>query len=218
MRNNFIIILLLLAGNLSVAAQQPQPVVNVSYYYKKLKSSEGTYIGDQKTGEWYYWGTNGYLEKRENYTAGVPDGRYESFYNTNSPGGLIKPARKKYKEYLYNQKTGTVQFCKESGYYNRGLKDHTWLYYNYGNRLYKKATYSNDTLNGEYEEYLANGKLLIRCQYKNGLLHGPYEKYEDGIKTSWGQYFYGEKRGLWYHRSGNILLEEYYQSPIRIVN
>jgi hypothetical protein len=56
----------------------------------------------------------------------------------------------------------------EMGYFVNGLKEGTWMYYGYSKIIEGILEYKNNELNGLYEKFDGNGKIMQRSYYNNG--------------------------------------------------
>ena len=78
------------------------------------------------------------------------------------------------------------------------------IYDSLGNTITNKGTIVNG--NGTTHNYF-NGHLMTICTYKNGVQHGQYIKFwENRVIQETGNYFNGERCGIWYkyNRNGHL--------------
>ena len=84
------------------------------------------------------------------------------------------------------------------GFVDNGKRTGTWKLYFESGKLKKKATYQNDTENGEEIFWFENGNLEKKGSYINGKLNGKYEWYfENGQKKQEGFFVNGKEDGTW---------------------
>lgn len=106
--------------------------------------AKGTYEKGKKNGEWNYYFSNGYLRTKENYIADIQQGMS---YNYNRRGELSS---------ITNYKDDKINGLYEI--YDNGV-------------LNEISYYSEDTQNGPFTSYFANGKIKLEGFIKNGELH-----------------------------------------------
>ena len=74
-------------------------------------------------------------------------------------------------------------------------------YYNdaYNHYLKRSGVFFNGMKNGQWIEYLGNGKIMQLITYRGNVLNGLYEQYNgaDSIPTVKGNYLNGKKNGEW---------------------
>lgn len=211
---------LLLAGMICSAAAQLQ----TTYHYKKLKAAEGRLENGVKTGTWKYWNTFGLLVKEETYVNGALQGSYHEYYddedlmmiwmNTEEVKQKIYRKGVYKKVCLPQQKSGNTGYLKTSGWYKGGEKDSVWSFQNYQGRVYRQCTYAHNRLNGLCVEFKADGTRLTEATYRNDTLHGPSRRFLAGEIVAIGQYFGGQKRGLWTEISDNEIAEYTYRDDV----
>jgi len=78
---------------------------------------------------------------------------------------------------------------KETGYFDKGLKQSLWKSWNAEGILKEEWNFSKGQKNGEYATYRENGVLQEKGKYKKDRRNGGYEKYnEAGVLTEKGSY------------------------------
>ena len=94
--------------------------------------------------------------------------------------------------------TGKV---KSKGSYKNGKKFGKWEYFFTNGKLEQKGTYdSNGKVSGEWNWFYENGNLLRREEFRRGIEDGYMEEYaQDGAIITKGEYFDGEKEGVWFY-------------------
>jgi uncharacterized protein len=80
---------------------------------------------------------------------------------------------------LFKNKTGywryyhpEYSYLVSEGSYSNNLREGEWTYYYTGQRIKKKSTFKNDTLNGPAIFYGENGNVSTRVNYVNGFAEG----------------------------------------------
>ncbi|MCS6834045.1 MAG: hypothetical protein NZ521_10760, partial [Flammeovirgaceae bacterium] len=94
----------------------------------------------------------------------------------------------------------------------KGYKQGPVYWYYTNGKLKAKGYFKKDKLNGEYQLYNQEGRVLIFCTYQNGLLHGKYEQFfQDGKKAMEGAFVKGNKEGYFreYHYGVGSLRAEW---------
>lgn len=208
---------------------------------KKIFNKEGELkkIVDKRNNELGYWTFPKDISIASIYVIGKENdaeknGVWEAYYENGKPQELG--------EYKNNKKEGLWKkyhndgIIDEYGTYRDGLKNGNWIfYYNNGfthlDQLYIKASFSNDTLNGDYERYYSNGKLEMignhdmgyktgkwsfyhengqlqkELTYINQEIDGVYKSFhENGVPFQTGQYEKGRKTGKWFYKNSENVL------------
>ncbi len=145
------------------------------YYQEPLKKTEGNYVNDKKEGTWKYWGSDGRLERLENYSDGLLNGTYIEFYTyqyyDDSLYHLQEYLDLNMKYLMGEQKKNAVNLIKASGTYKMGKKDGEWVNNDEDGSINNRYTYSDDVLNGTYNLYFM-GSLIEGGSYLNGYKNG----------------------------------------------
>lgn len=98
-------------------------------------------------------------------------------------------------EVYYRRKT---DFARQGAY----------ISYYPGGKVFEKATYRADTLDGQRILYFENGQVQIEENYRKGRFEGPYKAYyENGQVELEGSYVDNEMSGDWtrYYPNGQVL-------------
>lgn len=166
-----------------------QKMIYQQYHYKNGKlhgefkrwSSDGNlieqcnYQDNCLQGELKRWWNDGALMHIQNYTGGLQDG-YQHYFHKNG---------KKSEEYHYilgdqegEQKTyyqwGTI---REVYNMRNNLKYGKYIKY-YANERKQVECHYDNLLEGEYTEWLDDGRMYINCFYVKGKMHGIYREYD----------------------------------------
>lgn len=118
---------------------------------------------------------------------------------------------------VYYDISKDLPVVSELGYYMSDLRNGQWTTY-LGNQ---KATcdYFNGQKNGNYFLYDSIGQHLCVATYTDDLLNGFYQDYyPDLIIKSTGEYLNGKKTGWWkfYNENGDLILEGEYENDVKI--
>jgi antitoxin component YwqK of YwqJK toxin-antitoxin module len=124
--------------------------------------------------------------------------------------------------YLEGRKHGTYLQVAETGLklsevrYDRGRRQGLSLTWNEMGQLKRRAHFSADQLDGEYELY-AGGEIKERGRYAAGVEEGPWTYWFAGVgKAEEGSYEAGQREGLWrsWHTSGALRAEETFHGGV----
>lgn len=119
----------------------------ISYYQNGVKSAEGSYNKDGRTGEWKFYNFNGSLERIEHFKDGIRSGKYETYF----PNGEVEA------RYKFNDQG------ESEGYYRN--------YYRSG-QLYRQGFLKESNRDGPWETYDRNGSLRNSNFYSGTELQG----------------------------------------------
>lgn len=109
----------------------------------------------------------------------------------------------------YNRKHG---FVERTEHYSHGLLNGEVKTFDKRNTLLTLAEYRNDTLNGIYEEYYANGALKIKGGYKAGLFHGHWSYWtNDGMMIGKGEFSEGTGTQRKWYATGELLMKQQFR-------
>lgn len=148
--------------------------VNTMIFHENGRvASEGTFIDQQKDGEWrYYSEQDTTLIKIEHYKLGVKDGVWKTF---STSGVLLEETN-----YLKNRRHGTCksyylngQVQLEEEYVGGKTNGKSTAYYPNGN-ISVTGNYHNGIRDGEWHTYDVNGKIRSTMVYKNQQLVNTY--------------------------------------------
>ena len=111
---------------------------------------------------------------------------------------LIKQGGLFYKKFTDEPFTGVV-VGEESGRIIKGKREGKWTGYFSSGHLEKRLNYTNDKLDGLYEEYYKkSGEVEKRVNYKNGKKDGLSEEFlKNGQLSRRGYYKNGKRVGKW---------------------
>jgi antitoxin component YwqK of YwqJK toxin-antitoxin module len=137
---------------------------------------------------------SGMVASRATFTAGVQNGKYETFYSDGK--------KHEVGDYANGRKVGTHQSWWKNGQlaldsrYIDGALDGKYERFYASGKAWEKATYKNGKLDGEYRKWWKNGKPAHVYAYKNGKLDGEYKTfYDTGAKWGTGTYVEGKGQG-----------------------
>ncbi|MGY6561227.1 MAG: toxin-antitoxin system YwqK family antitoxin [Luteibaculaceae bacterium] len=81
-------------------------------------------------------------------------------------------------------------------------------------QVHQMQIYSYGEANGDYLQYLPNGKLSVKGKYKNNAKHGAWLYQTAGVKA---RYRNGEKHGLWkYYYGDTLILSRRYKKGVLV--
>lgn len=214
------------------------------YFNNKKIAQSGQIENGDNTGPWKTYFRNGILESEFNYQNGKihgiykhysPDGKpyYEMQYRKgeiisykffDKKGNIIKEARKKAGEFLYEGYNPNGSLLAKGIYDVKGGKSGEWKFYsNYG-VLSEKGNYKDDKPIGKHFSYFSNGNVKIEQEFKEGLRDGYYVEFhpngnikkqgwnkDDKQHGEWRDYFIDGslKKKLFFHKGefhGEVLL------------
>lgn len=95
--------------------------------------------------------------------------------------------------------------CFTSNYKN-GYKNGKWTIFYPNNIIHIQCEYDNDVMNGSYEEFDMNGKVINKGNFNKGVKHGFWIE----NKISCGNYNLGEREGIWINKRFNMTQLSYY--------
>ena len=150
----------------------------------------------KKTGTWYYFFSNGNLERMGSLKDGNADGKWEYFYENGKKKaeyGFVSD--KNDGPYTSYYQSGNI---KEKGAYKEDSFDgEQTKYYENGN-IESIGTYVNNKFDGLWKTYYRNGNPRIAVNYKDGKPHGEYVLYASDGKTIVSKYNFneGKKEGI----------------------
>lgn len=168
---------------------------------------------NQQRVEKYYY-PNGKIQMEIEKKGKVNHGRFISYYKNGKKemeldyvNGIEEGS---YRKYMYK---GTVL---ESGNYVQGKREGVFQFYDDFERLIKKATYHNDTLEGEIIEYYSSGEIKVIGYFKNNLYDGTWS-YWDKNGGNLGVATFKEGTGVYYtyHLNGILAVECPYKNNKR---
>lgn len=199
-----------------------------SYNTNNQTIIEGTYVNDEKHGQWNYYFDDGTLEYTANYIADKREGKTISYY----PNGQVEIEAGRYQDdrngpATYYEPGGQLQFVKhyipEYGVVgfqytqqDGQLSDTIVIdrkgdfelkaYFPNGNisaiQQYKKGFY-----HGENSYFDAKGQILTKSSFSNGVSHGTdQEFYSNGQLKHEEQSFFGVNHGIEksFHENGQL--------------
>ena len=121
------------------------------------------------------------------------------------------------------EKYGLDREVKESGTWDKGVKDGQWIF---SNGVYKKeGFYKQGSRDGDWVAYYKNDQIRRKWSYREGQLDGVFQSwYENGVLCDSGRYESNEKIGEWRHyfdsgeKSGYAMYREGKMDSIRYWN
>lgn len=176
--------------------------------------SKGSYVDDQKEGNWISYGTNGNLTRIEVFVKGLREGIFveidqrgylvsEMYYLNNLLEGTAK-------KFYYGTNPASVIEYKH-GKINGKKK----VYYeNAAGKLTEESEYVDDVKDGISNFYSSTGDPIAEYVYKKGLLEGIQKTYYPGKKLMSEQnYVNNVESGLYreYYESGKVKTEGNYK-------
>lgn len=162
-------------------------------------------VNGKKHGEWevrFEERPNG-LRYKGTFDMGVPVEVFTHYHPNGSPRAIM-------------QFIGKTQACKvteyapnglpiaEGRYSDPGVKDSVWRIYDGSGKLLNLETYEVGMLNGLYQTYYPNGRVVESGQMKAGEKEGLWVRLDEaGGKLHTSTYVKGELEGLWTDFDGN---------------
>jgi len=203
------------------------------YHHNGVIEEEGQAKDGANVGEWKEYYTNGILSRKYNYNKGMLNGLYHDNNYQGKPysdfvyrngeiieytyfdkeGSIIKTARKKGGEFLYEGYSIDGNKISEGLYNIKGGKKGAWKFYTNNGVLSGEGNYEDDKILGVYTNYHTNGKISNRVGYKNDSVTGYYENYYKwGQLEQQGWYRDNASSGIWksYYPDGTLKEEDYY--------
>ena len=172
-------------------------------YYPKGNIKEVGFIQkNNKEGLWKYYDEDGVLSKMGKYKNGKEDGLWEEYLN----GKILQ---------TYYYKLGKLEGNLTTYYteMDENFKSHPLT------QIEIKVTYTNNKLNGIYEDFYIDGKHSEIGLYVNGIEEGEWKTFWDnGQLQSIRNYLQGKLNGkyLYYYKDGRFWKEEFYENGIKI--
>ncbi|MFA8301173.1 MAG: toxin-antitoxin system YwqK family antitoxin [Hyphomicrobiales bacterium] len=176
------------------------------FYPDSTLKAKGSFLDDNKFGEWVYYFSGGKTEQRGRYGAnGLPHGKWVWFY----PNGKIHRTEYynqgnlhgEYKEYDINGKPITF------GKYVDGKKEGAWRLV-YGDHIEEGSFYKGKP-HGKWKYFYNDNKLSFQGKFAKGIPHGIHTWYNaKGIVVERGKFIMGRKDGTWsiYNDDGSLLI------------
>ena len=180
-------------------------------YHKNGRLYIDANVVDQKIeGEYKYYKENGALSEKKNFSKGVHNGPYQSYFMV---GKVLPEFDLTYKndsvagkmlEYYAN---GEVF---QESFYKNGLLELEKKYF-IGGELSSEVHYSNNELNGSYKIFHSNKKIAQQGQALDGAFHGSWKTYyRNGTLQSEFSYSKGKIDGLYkYYDTDGLLFYEF---------
>ncbi|WP_172843093.1 toxin-antitoxin system YwqK family antitoxin [Ichthyobacterium seriolicida] len=183
-------------------------------YYKNDKlNSCGNYVNGQKQGIWKYYYPNGVLEQEENFLDGKLDGEKIWYYRDSKL--LRKENYKNGKRHGLFIEYNTMGIISVSGNYTSGLKSGKWE--SSINDYTEIYNYQYGLKHGEYLNINKDGKVLLKKEYKDDTLDGKFEYYHaNGNIKEKGEYMRGNRYGNWifYNEDGLEIISVFYEGGL----
>jgi len=213
--------------------------VQKEYYRNGVLMNEGTFLNGEYNGIYKTYFDNGVLETEANYANGENkgkslyydfDGKLYAEYLENK--GKIKTATyySKNGEKIYDvdaqkdelniQKYNEVGIKIEEGKVKKSFRTGTWKFYSNSGALKTIKEYDEKgDFNGKVEKFITGNILDEKYEMQNNKMHGYYiEYYANGNKYREGNYFEGNREGLWrYYFLNKNTKEEYYYAEDKAV-
>lgn len=144
----------------------------------------------------------------------IKHGKYVKYFRLSYSDN--KTYRREFIKRLFNR--GTIEindYLMESGYYNFGKKDSTWITFYSPGVLISKIVYKNGIKNGIFEEYDNDGRIKQRGNYRMDIKNGIWEYFDPpGKLIAKGLYENDSRTGVWkyvkYHRNYLTAIDTYY--------
>jgi len=175
----------------------------IEYYESGEKAGEGSYVNNQRQGEWKFYFKEGGLEQTGKYDLkGRPEGKWRWFYESgnikkedNFKNGLLNGSYVEKSdsgkviiqgEYIDGEEEGEwfyeVGDNKELGAYAAGKREGLWKHYT-DDVLYFEGNYIEGNPSGDFTYYWENEKVKEKGKYIMGKKEGDWNIYDsDGIK------------------------------------
>jgi hypothetical protein len=197
---NFIIVILLLVGTLSVAQDAPN-----------ITDASG-----KKQGHWIKYDQAHKKIYDGNFKDNYPVGKFTYYYDSGIPWAVTV---------FHNN--GKIAYTKMfdaggnitgEGKYLDEKKDSIWKFYNRDGKLISEESYINEKKNGISKVYYSNGQLAEEKMWKNGLADGKWKKYfENGIVKYDGQCKNDKVEGQvkFYQTNGKVDAEGNYLNDLK---
>lgn len=141
--------------------QHDSDIADVSFFTETgVLQSKGKMRGKKRIGKWLFYHADGKtVMSEENYTDGLLDGEFKTYYNTGEP--------------------------TEIAYYKNGELDSVYRKYSIKGHLYQHFNYKNGKLNGKAVYYnRKTGELITKGEFLNDKRVGTWENYVDGELVS----------------------------------
>ncbi|MFM9945597.1 MAG: hypothetical protein ACKVQB_10235 [Bacteroidia bacterium] len=180
-----------------------------TYFDNGVIEEEANYAKGENKGKSLYYDFDGkvYAEYVEN------KGKIKSAIFYNKQGKKIYEVDAQKNELnlqIYNQ----IGIKVQEGKVKKDFRVGEWKFYSSSGALkYIKEYDEKGTFNGKIESYIVGDILDEKYEMKNNNLHGYYVEYfNNGNKYREGNYYEGEKEGVWrqYYINKQIYKEEYY--------
>ncbi|MCV9386348.1 tetratricopeptide repeat protein [Reichenbachiella ulvae] len=185
------------------------------YDYKGQVDVEGTYLDDERHGDWKYYYDNGQLESVDSYLNGNRQGKGVSYYRS----GQVHVESEYYADDLvgarkYYGPSGALQLVK---YYNVESEPYAYQYLTDQNTLCD-SIFLDPQKDEEIKAFYADGQVSVVQQYKKGIYHGASQHYyENGQLYAVYRYEEGRSEGLTekFWPSGKKMLEVPYHEDYK---
>jgi antitoxin component YwqK of YwqJK toxin-antitoxin module len=188
-----------------------------NYEDGRLKA-EGKYKNGKKIGEWKYYFNSGELEQVGNYdNSGKIDGEWTWYYksgNTHIVQDFFEDLPEG--DYIEYDESGNII---AKGQYSEGEKTGSWLEMA-GDEI-SEGSYRYGEMQGKWKTYSAKNKkkIISVIGYFEGNLNGKYQYYqENGKILEEGSFLMGKHIGTWkkYDEQGNVQVEVRYKDDEEI--
>ncbi len=206
-----------------------------SYYKNGTLFEEGQRLDGLNTGNWNVYYPSGTLKNKYTFNKGElvdsyleysPAGKLFSDFTYrnneliaykffNEKGDIIKEARKKGGEFLFEGYTPEGNKTSEGLYNIKGGKEGDWKFYSNNGVLISNGFYNNNLAQGEYKTYHNNGIIESISNYKNDSLSGYYVSYFDNDKMKsqgWHENGLAQKKWKNYYKNGTLKSENFYHN------
>lgn len=194
-----------------LAPQKTKKVVNLPNKPNKVDE-----LG-RKQGEWAKKYPNGRYIYEATFVDNIPIDTVKRYYEdgTISLYQIYKPATDSCYVINFNDENKKGS----EGFYIKGKKVGTWLFYNNNGNIVTKSNYNNDIIDGLSITYYPTGEILEKINYKNGVLHGPWQRfYSSGATQTSASYNNGVLDGHYkvINDNGDVSIEGVYKNGKQI--
>ncbi|MBM3160313.1 MAG: hypothetical protein FJZ66_03170 [Bacteroidetes bacterium] len=206
-----------------------------------LISVKGVFNLGKKEGDWFFYSSEGKLEKHMQFKNDSLDGIYEVFYNDtllNTKGQYLmglkigdwywnfpdgKPeitgafdADKQHKNWVYYFPNGGISY---EATFDKGKKTGKWHYFYENGQNYRIGNYVDDLKEGNWKTWYEDGTLLMEGDYKYGQEIGQWKNYwESGVVKNITTFEAGKLNGPWVSNNPNNIqtVQGWYKDGLRV--